>query len=56
LGSRGGIGFLLNNAAQQFDMTSLYAALVILMALGVLASGSAARLESWLLRWRHAAQ
>jgi NitT/TauT family transport system permease protein len=56
LGSRGGIGFLLNNAAQQFDMTSLYAALVILMVLGILASGSAVRLESWLLRWRHASQ
>jgi NitT/TauT family transport system permease protein len=56
LGSRGGIGFLLNNAAQQFDMTSLYAALVILMALGILTSGSAVRLETWLLRWRHAAQ
>lgn len=56
LGSRGGIGFLLNNAAQQFDMTSLYAALVILMALGILTSGSATRLETWLLRWRHAAQ
>jgi len=55
LGSRGGIGFLLNNAAQQFDMTSLYAALVILMALGILTSGAAVRLETWLLRWRHAA-
>jgi len=55
LGSRGGIGFLLNNAAQQFDMTSLYAALIILMALGVLTSGAAVRLETWLLRWRHAA-
>ena len=56
LGSRGGIGFLLNNAAQQFDMTSLYAALVILMVLGILTSGAAARLETWLLRWRHAAE
>jgi NitT/TauT family transport system permease protein len=56
LGSRGGIGFLLNNAAQQFDMTSLYAALVVLMALGILTSGSAAKLETWLLRWRHAAE
>jgi len=56
LGSRGGIGFLLNDAAQQFDMTSLYAALTILMLLGILASGSAARLEHWLLRWRHAAE
>lgn len=55
LGSRGGIGFLLNGAAQQFDMTSLYAAMVILMLLGILTSASAARLESWLLRWRHAA-
>jgi NitT/TauT family transport system permease protein len=54
LGSRGGIGFLLNNAAQQFDMTSLYAALIILVVLGILTAGSAAKLESWLLRWRHA--
>jgi ABC-type nitrate/sulfonate/bicarbonate transport system permease component len=35
-------------------MPSLYAGLVILMLLGLLVSGTAASLERWLLRWRHA--
>jgi NitT/TauT family transport system permease protein len=54
LAGRHGIGHLLSEAGSQFDMPSLYAGLVILMLLGLLVSGIAARLEQWLLRWRHA--
>ena len=35
LAARRGLGFLLSDAASQFDMTSLYAALFILMLLGL---------------------
>ncbi len=54
LAARRGLGFLLSYAASQFDMTSLYAALFILMLLGLLVSGAAARCERRVMRWRHA--
>ena len=50
-----GLGGVLTSAAQQFDMTAMYAALVILMIVGMLLNMAATRLETWLLRWRHAA-
>lgn len=56
LAARRGIGFLLSDAANQFDMTGLYAALVILMLLGLAISEAAARMERRLLRWRDAAE
>jgi NitT/TauT family transport system permease protein len=55
LAARRGLGFLLSDAASQFDMTALYAALVLLMLLGLAVSETAAWLERHLLRWRHAA-
>ncbi|MGA8197562.1 MAG: ABC transporter permease [Acetobacteraceae bacterium] len=54
LAARRGLGFLLSDAASQFDMTSLYAALFILMLLGLAVSEMAAWGERHLLRWRHA--
>ncbi len=54
LAARRGLGFLISDAASQFDMTSMYAALFILMALGLLVSEVAASGERHLLRWRHA--
>ena len=42
LAARRGLGFLLSDAASQFDMTSLYAALFILMLLGLAVSEMAA--------------
>lgn len=53
LAARNGLGHVLSQSSQQFDMTSIYAVLVILMALGLVVSEVAARLESWLLRWRN---
>jgi NitT/TauT family transport system permease protein len=55
LAARRGLGFLLSDAASQFDMTSLYAALFILMLLGLAVSEMAAWGERHMLRWRHAA-
>jgi NitT/TauT family transport system permease protein len=50
--ARRGLGFLLTRAAEQFDMTGVYTALVILMVIGILLAEAATRLERWLLRWR----
>jgi NitT/TauT family transport system permease protein len=54
LAARRGLGFLLSDAASQFDMTSLYAALFILMIMGLVVSEIAASSERHILRWRHA--
>ena len=54
LAARRGLGFLLSDAASQFDMTSLYAALFILMMMGLAVSEAAAWAERRILRWRHA--
>jgi len=54
LAARRGLGFLLSDAASQFDMTALYAALFVLMLLGLAVSEAAAWGERHLLRWRHA--
>jgi NitT/TauT family transport system permease protein len=54
LAARRGLGFLLSDAASQFDMTSLYAALFILMAVGLAVAETASWGERHLLRWRHA--
>lgn len=56
LAARRGLGFLLSDAADQFDMTGLYAALFILMLLGLAVSETASRMERRLLRWRDAAE
>ncbi len=54
LAARRGVGYLLSDAASQFDMTSLYAALFILMLLGLAVAETASWGERHLLRWRHA--
>ena len=53
LAARRGLGSLLAHAATQFDMTGLYAALFVLMLMGIAISEAAALLERRLLRWRH---
>ena len=55
IASRRGVGFLLTAAAAQIDMTGLYAALMVLMALGVIIAVGTDRLEGRLLRWRRGA-
>jgi NitT/TauT family transport system permease protein len=49
-----GMGFLLSRAASQFDMTGLYAALLVLMLIGAVSNELVTALEHRLLRWRHA--
>src|SRR3984957_11075056 len=56
LSARRGLGFLLSEAASQFNTTALYAVLFILMLMGLAVSEAATRLEQWMLRWRHAAE
>jgi NitT/TauT family transport system permease protein len=53
LAARRGLGFLLSDAASQFDMAGLYAALVVLMLLGLAVAEAASWLERRMLRWRH---
>jgi NitT/TauT family transport system permease protein len=53
LAARSGLGYVLSQASQQFNMTSIYAVLVILMVMGILVSEAAVRLEDRLLRWRN---
>jgi NitT/TauT family transport system permease protein len=50
--ARAGLGFLLMNASQQIDMTGMFAALIILMALGVVVGASVNLFERRALRWR----
>jgi NitT/TauT family transport system permease protein len=50
--AREGLGFLISEAGQEFDMTGTYAALFVLMLLGAAVNELAGRLENWLLRWR----
>ena len=52
---RAGLGFH-QPGRERFDMTSLYAVLLILMALGLLLSEAALRLEHRFLRWRQVAE
>jgi len=47
-----GLGFLLTESGQKFDMTGLYATLFILMCLGLLVGEAGARIETVLLRWK----
>lgn len=54
IASRQGLGSIITRAASRFDMTALYAVLLILMVMGLLVSEFASRLEKWVLRWRGA--
>lgn len=53
--SREGLGHLITKAAQQFDMTGVYAVLFLMMVLGALINDVTARVERRLLRWRPSA-
>lgn len=50
--ARRGIGHLVTQAASQFDMTGVYAALFVLMLLGIVLNEAVALTEARLLRWR----
>lgn len=50
--SRQGLGYLLMQSSQQIDMTGVYAALLVLLAAGVIVAGIANAIERRMLRWR----
>ena len=54
--SRQGVGNYIVTAGGQFDLTGVYAGLLVLMLLGAIFSEAAQRLERLLLRWRPASQ
>ena len=56
LAARSGVGFLLTRAASQFDMTGMYAALCVLMVMGLIMNGAGTLLEKRMLRWRDASR
>lgn len=56
LAAREGLGWMLARSAAQFDMTGVYTVLFILMLMGMMVAEAAMRLETFLLRWRHAGE
>jgi NitT/TauT family transport system permease protein len=52
MAARRGLGMMLADSSQRFDVTAIYAILVILTVLGLLAAEAGARIEGVLLRWR----
>lgn len=52
IAARRGLGFLVTRSASQIDMTGLYAALIVLMLIGVAIGAGANALEAHVLRWR----
>ncbi len=52
IAARRGLGFLVTRSASQIDMTGLYAALIVLMLIGVAIGAGANALEAHILRWR----
>jgi len=52
MAARRGLGMLLSESGQKFDVTAIYAILFILTVLGLLVAEVGARIEGTLLRWR----
>jgi len=50
--SNEGLGFLLLSASRQYDTAGVYAAMVLMMVLGIVLTGMVRLLESRLLRWK----
>lgn len=51
-GSRAGVGFLINDAGQIFNMPELFAGVIILAVAGILLTVGFQRLESYLVPWK----
>ena len=52
MAARRGLGMLLSDSGQKFDVTAIYALLLILTVLGLLVAETGTRIEGFLLRWR----
>jgi NitT/TauT family transport system permease protein len=51
-GSRAGIGYIINNASQVFNMSQLFAGVILLSAAGIVLTALFGRLETVLAPWR----
>ena len=51
-GARAGLGFLINDAAQVFNMPALFAGVIVLAAAGIALTGGFQLLERYLVPWR----
>jgi NitT/TauT family transport system permease protein len=51
-GSRGGLGYLINNAGQIFDMPQLFAGVIVLAVSGILLTTAFHKLETILVPWK----
>jgi NitT/TauT family transport system permease protein len=52
MASNRGLGFLLINAQGQFDTAGVFAAILILMLMGLVINEGVNRAETYLLRWK----
>ena len=52
MAARRGLGMLLSDSGQKFDVTAIYALLLMLTVLGLLVAEAGTRVEGSLLRWR----
>lgn len=52
-GSRAGLGFLLSQASDSFNMPLLFVSVVILAITGMVLTWQVGALERWLMPWRH---
>jgi NitT/TauT family transport system permease protein len=55
LGSTHGLGYVISQAEGTFDTTGVFAGMIVLSFVVVVASGGVSRAERWLLRWKNAA-
>jgi NitT/TauT family transport system permease protein len=51
-GARGGLGYLINNASQVFNMPELFASVIVLATVGILLTASFQYLERVLVPWK----
>jgi NitT/TauT family transport system permease protein len=51
-GARGGLGYLINNASQVFNMPQLFASVVVLATAGIVLTASFQYLERTLVPWK----
>ena len=54
VGSRAGLGYLINASELDFDIPAMYAAILVLSVIGTITNFALVRLEKRLLRWREA--
>jgi NitT/TauT family transport system permease protein len=51
-GARGGLGYLINNAGQTFNMPQMFASVIVLAVAGIVLTAAFGRLEAILVPWK----